>query len=92
MAMTGEFVGTFMFLYFAEGATQVANVVATKEETTLVGLLYIACAFGFSLATTAWVFYRVSGGLFNPAVSSPFYLHLFSSATHGMIIAKKYQL
>ena len=31
-------------------------------------LLFIALAFGFSLATTAWAFYRISGGLFNPAV------------------------
>ena len=31
-------------------------------------ILYIALAFGFSLAVNAWVFYRISGGLFNPAV------------------------
>jgi glycerol uptake facilitator-like aquaporin len=27
-------------------------------------------AFGFSLAVTVWVFFRISGGLFNPAVST----------------------
>ena len=72
IAMTGEFVGTVMFLYFAFGATQVANVLApgTGGPSTS-SLLYISLAFGFSLATTAWVFYRVSGGLFNPAVSGP---------------------
>jgi len=32
-------------------------------------LLYIALSFGFSLAVNAWVFFRISGGLFNPAVS-----------------------
>jgi aquaporin related protein len=32
-------------------------------------LLYISLAFGFSLAVTVWVFFRISGGLFNPAVS-----------------------
>ena len=32
-------------------------------------LLYIALGFGFSLAVNAWIFFRVSGGLFNPAVS-----------------------
>jgi aquaporin related protein len=26
-------------------------------------------SFGFSLAVNAWIFFRVSGGLFNPAVS-----------------------
>jgi aquaporin rerated protein, other eukaryote len=32
-------------------------------------LSYIALSFGFSLMVNAWVFYRISGGLFNPAVS-----------------------
>lgn len=31
--------------------------------------LYISLAFGFSLTVSAWIFFRVSGGLFNPAVS-----------------------
>ncbi|KAL8702260.1 MAG: hypothetical protein Q9224_000085 [Gallowayella concinna] len=69
VAMTGEFVGTVMFLYFAFGATQIANNVIPPDEPSLDRLLFISLAFGFSLATTAWVFYRVSGGLFNPAVT-----------------------
>ena len=32
-------------------------------------LLFISLGFGFSLAVTAWAFYRISGGLFNPAVT-----------------------
>ncbi|KAL8996956.1 MAG: hypothetical protein Q9169_003662 [Polycauliona sp. 2 TL-2023] len=68
VAMTGEFVGTVMFLYFAFGATQIANNLP-PAEANLDRLLFISLAFGFSLATTAWVFYRVSGGLFNPAVT-----------------------
>ena len=32
-------------------------------------LLYISLAFGFSLAVNAWTFFRISGGLFNPAVT-----------------------
>ena len=32
-------------------------------------ILFISLGFGFSLAVTAWVFYRISGGLFNPAVT-----------------------
>lgn len=32
-------------------------------------LQYIALCFGFSLAVNAWVFFRISGGLFNPAVT-----------------------
>lgn len=30
---------------------------------------YIAASFGFALAVNVWIFCRVSGGLFNPAVS-----------------------
>ncbi|ETN45706.1 uncharacterized protein HMPREF1541_09539 [Cyphellophora europaea CBS 101466] len=78
VAMAGEFVGTFMFLFFAFAGTQVANTPATNagsQSTELpqgpnpAQLLYISLSFGFSLAVNAWVFYRVSGGLFNPAVT-----------------------
>lgn len=48
----------------AEG--QDASQVATVNTSNL---LYIALSFGFSLAVNAWIFFRVSGGLFNPAVS-----------------------
>ncbi len=73
VAMSGEFVGTVLFLFFAFGGTQIANTVSA-DEPTLSRLLFISLSFGFSLATTAWAFYRISGGLFNPAV-------LFSSAS-----------
>ncbi|MCJ1277070.1 hypothetical protein MMC21_004879 [Puttea exsequens] len=69
IAMSGEFVGTFMFLYFAFAATQIANTLTPSSEPNLNQLLFISLAFGFSLAVTAWVFYRISGGLFNPAVT-----------------------
>lgn len=83
VAMVGEFVGTTLFLLLALGATNVANIPTTSvtgataegEKGTTVAavntssLLYIALAFGFSLAVNAWIFFRVSGGLFNPAVS-----------------------
>ncbi|KAK4495449.1 hypothetical protein PRZ48_013780 [Zasmidium cellare] len=78
VAMIGEFIGTFLFLFFAFSATQVANAAAagagtsggslTQVPNTSV-LLYISLAFGFSLAVNAWVFFRISGGLFNPAVT-----------------------
>jgi len=32
-------------------------------------LLYITIVFGFSLMDNVWVFFHISGGLFNPAVS-----------------------
>ncbi|MCJ1431601.1 hypothetical protein MMC27_000956 [Xylographa pallens] len=73
IAMMGEFAGTFMFLFFAFAGTQVANSVDssvpnnTGSDTSR--LLYISLSFGFSLAVNAWVFFRISGGLFNPAVT-----------------------
>ncbi|KAJ9608689.1 Aquaporin-1 [Cladophialophora chaetospira] len=78
IAMAGEFVGTFLFLFFAFSGTQVANTPQTtsgSQSTDLpqgpnpVQLLYISLCFGFSLAVNAWIFFRISGGLFNPAVT-----------------------
>lgn len=71
VACIGEFVGTFLFLFFAFAATQVANNLLGKSPMNLGTLLYIALAFGFSLAVNVWIFFRISGGLFNPAVSLP---------------------
>ena len=77
IAMAGEFVGTFLFLFLAFAGTQVANAATAGADTSDGGLtqapnasalLYIALSFGFSLMVNAWVFFRISGGLFNPAV------------------------
>ncbi|KAH3939350.1 hypothetical protein HBH98_238780 [Parastagonospora nodorum] len=65
----GEFVGTFLFLFFAFAATQVANNLLGTGAMNVGALLYISLAFGFSLAVNVWVFFRISGGLFNPAVT-----------------------
>ncbi|EGY16427.1 hypothetical protein VD0002_g1148 [Verticillium dahliae] len=84
VASMGEFVGTTMFLFFAFAGTEVANIQSnvtdsggsdsntTTGETTGfdVGvLMYISVAFGFSLMVNVWIFFRISGGLFNPAVT-----------------------
>jgi len=74
IAMMGEFVGTFMFLFLAFAGTQVANTTTPGTASVASGantsnLLYVSLAFGFSLAVNAWVFFRITGGLFNPAVS-----------------------
>ncbi|KAF2018246.1 aquaporin-like protein [Aaosphaeria arxii CBS 175.79] len=88
VAAAAEFAGTFMFLFFAFGGTQVANTSATAADPATSGqqggsitqqpntsvLLYIALSFGFSLMINVWVFFRVSGGLFNPAVTLGLYL------------------
>ena len=41
VAMMGEFVGTVMFLFFAFGATQIANNVTPPDEPSLDRLLYV---------------------------------------------------
>lgn len=80
VAFIGEFVGTTMFLFFAFSGTQVANIgsSASPDDKTTTGgetgfspqvLLYIALVFAFSLMVNVWVFFRISGGLFNPAVT-----------------------
>ena len=74
--MCGEFIGTFLFLFFAFSGTQVANTQTAPQTSITIAqasnpaqLLYISLSFGFSLAVNAWVFFRISGGLFNPAVT-----------------------
>ena len=42
VAMTGEFVGTFMFLFFAFAATQIANTLTPPTEPNLNQLLFIS--------------------------------------------------
>ncbi|KAI9642729.1 hypothetical protein NHQ30_008460 [Ciborinia camelliae] len=77
VATIGEFVGTTMFLFFAFAGTQVANIDSHTTNTTTGGAtgfnvavqLYIAIIFGFSLMVNVWIFFRISGGLFNPAVT-----------------------
>ncbi|KAH8685598.1 aquaporin-like protein [Tricladium varicosporioides] len=84
VATLGEFVGTTMFLFFAFAGTQVANIQSSASSnnsstsnTTSGGAtgfnvsvyLYISIIFGFSLMVNVWIFFRISGGLFNPAVT-----------------------
>ncbi|KAK8155194.1 aquaporin-like protein, partial [Phyllosticta citrichinensis] len=79
VASLGEFVGTTMFLFFAFSGTEVAKARASTpaDSNQAEGdppwdptvMLYIALCFGFSLMVNVWIFFRISGGLFNPAVT-----------------------
>lgn len=72
VAGLAEFVGTFLFLFFALGGTTAVNTAGPQGGVLAADpsqLLYICICFGFSLAVTVWMFYRVSGGLFNPVVT-----------------------
>ncbi|KAL6706081.1 Aquaporin-1 [Coniothyrium glycines] len=81
-AFLGEFIGTFMFLSLAFSGTQIALNAAGSTPLTADGhaapdvakLLYIAFAFGVSLAINVAIFADVSGGKFNPAVTSALWL------------------
>ena len=74
VAASGEFVGTFLFLYFAFAthlmAVDQADAVALANgQTSAQTVVYISLGYGFSLLVTVWAFYRISGGLFNLVVS-----------------------
>lgn len=85
VAIIGELIGTTSFLFFAFAGTQVAAIASNYNSgsslTTSLDsdnpaqLLYVAFAFGASLTANAWIYFRVSGGLFNPAVSCS-HLHI----------------
>jgi len=67
-------VGTFLFLYFAfathlMAVDQTDAVALANGQKSAQTIMYIALGYGFSLLVTVWAFYRISGGLFNPAVT-----------------------
>ncbi|CAJ2513855.1 Uu.00g019740.m01.CDS01 [Anthostomella pinea] len=74
VAVASEFAGTFMFLLFAFGGTNAVNTAPDEGQPQNLAanpskLMFISLCFGMSLAVNAWVFFRISGGLFNPAVT-----------------------
>lgn len=78
IAVVGEFVGTFLFLFWAFvgahiASTPVAPPGADPRLNVLV-LLYISVSFAVSLTANVWIFYRITGGLFNPGVALALWL------------------
>ncbi|KAL3595159.1 hypothetical protein FPOAC2_09480 [Fusarium poae] len=96
VAGVGEFIGTTMFLFFAFAGTEVANIQADTNNRTTTGestgslnvskLLYISIIFGFSLMVNVWVFFRISGGLFNPAVTMAMLMVKAISITRAIVL------
>lgn len=81
----GEFCGTFMFLLLSFIGAQTA--ITTNDpgfpNTPLkaYSLMYISSCFGGALAVNVWIFYRVTGGMFNPAVSASVFAYAVSIKT-----------
>jgi len=65
-----------MFLFMGFGAAHIANLPDASSDTSngqpfvnTANLTFIATAFGLSLLVNVWIFYRVSGAVFNPAIT-----------------------
>ncbi|KAH7345212.1 aquaporin-like protein [Rhizoctonia solani] len=67
-----EFMGTVLFLLLGLGGIQAAAFSRQTSAATasLEQILYISVSMGLSLLVSVWFFYRVTGGVFNPAVST----------------------
>jgi aquaporin related protein len=78
-AFLSELAGTFLFLFFAFAIAQVAHTpppssAASDAPPDILTIFFIALGFGCSVAVNVWLFYRVSGGMFNPAVTFALWL------------------
>jgi aquaporin related protein len=72
LAAVLEFVGTVFFLLFGLGGIQASTAevsIAGRPASDIERVLYISTSMGLSLLISAWMFYRVTGGLFNPNVT-----------------------
>jgi len=69
-----EFAGTTLFLLLGLGGIQAATGEALQSGSNIEQTFYIATSMGFSLLVTAWLFYRVTGGLFNPNITLALFL------------------
>ncbi|KAM3074812.1 Aquaporin-5 [Clarireedia jacksonii] len=84
VAVISELIGTTAFLFFAFSAAEVALISGndnngdkidyTTKSIKTEQLLYISFGAGISLVVTAWTFFRISGALFDPAVSIAMFL------------------
>ncbi|KZO98906.1 aquaporin-like protein [Calocera viscosa TUFC12733] len=85
IAASLEFAGTIMFLIIGLGGIQAAatssqllsaesnpstGLQSTNAVKSIDQLLYISTSMGLGLLVAVWLFYRVTGGVFNPAVST----------------------
>ncbi|KAJ5261163.1 hypothetical protein N7478_011758 [Penicillium angulare] len=88
LCVMGEFVGTFLFLFFSFAGTQVSNTPMPPPGSypNTSNLLYSALSFGFSLTVNVWTFFRITGGLFNPVVTLALCLTGGMPALRGILV------
>ncbi|KAK8122416.1 aquaporin-like protein [Apiospora sp. TS-2023a] len=93
VASLSEFVGTFFYMLTALGCTAVVSAPSEAEQkdggnlaANPAKLQFIALAWGMSIAVNAWVFFRISGGLFNPAVTFAMFLIRATGPIRALLI------
>ncbi|KAJ7666286.1 aquaporin-like protein [Mycena rosella] len=67
-----ELVGTTLFLLLGLGGIQASTaekLASTSGVTNVEQVLYISTCMGFSLVACAWMFFRITGSLFNPCIT-----------------------
>jgi len=78
-----------MFLLVSFGGTHIANLPGATVTTKFIdtsNLMFISVSFGFSLIINVWIFFRVSGALFNPAVSLALALAKVITPLRGLLM------
>ncbi|KAJ7470797.1 putative aquaporin 1 [Mycena latifolia] len=71
-AATLELIGTTFFLLLGLGGIQASSaekLASTTGVTNVEQVLYISTCMGFSLVVCAWMFFRITGSLFNPCIT-----------------------
>ncbi|KAJ6577559.1 putative aquaporin 1 [Mycena capillaripes] len=68
-AASMELVGTMFFLLLGLGGIQASTAETSDGVTNVERILYISTCMGFALVVCAWIFYRITGSLFNPCVT-----------------------
>lgn len=67
-----EFVGTTLFLFLGLGGIQASaaeELSVPGSGSNVIKVFYIATCMGMSLLVTAWLFFRITGAVFNPNIS-----------------------
>jgi aquaporin related protein len=67
-----EFAGTTLFLLLGLGGIQ--SALDASPQPSVATVLYIATCMGLSLLISVWLFFRISGGVYNPNITLSLFL------------------